>query len=196
MYPTINLQKIRGSEIGRGAEKIVYRHADDPNLCIKLCAKNNARSIRREIKYFNFLEKKQIKASFVPKFYGAFQAENTIGFLQECFLDKSNGGEFDSVSQLYSYITSGSCDLDEVLEMLEALKKEMVQKNIIVCDLHSYNFLRVEKNGHARLIIIDGYGSPEILPLPQYLSFFGKFKIERQWKKFYRRLEPVIKNQL
>ena len=196
MYPTIDLEKIKGSKLGKGAEKVVYRHNEYPNRCIKICSKNNARSIIREIEYFKFLNKHQIEASFIPKFYEAFENQDCIGFIQESFVDKQNGGSFDSVSLLYDYISSPVSDLTEVLKLLDELKDEMIHKNIIISDLHGWNFFRVVEDGRARLVIIDGYGSPEILPLPQYICFLGRLKIERQWKKLYRRLEPVIQKKL
>lgn len=196
MYPTIDLEKIKGTQLGKGAEKVVYRHNEYPDRCIKICSKNNARSIIREIEYFKFLEKHQIKASFIPKFYEAFESDKTVGFIQESFIDKQNGGSFDSVSLLNDYIISPISDLSEELKMLNELKNEMIHKNIIISDLHGWNIFRVVENRRARLVIIDGYGSPEILPLPQYIRFLGKLKIERQWKKLYRRLEPIIQKKL
>lgn len=196
MYPTIDLEKIKGSKLGSGAEKVVYRHNECPDRCIKICSKNNARSIIREIEYFKFLNKHQIKASFIPKFYEAFECDKSIGFIQESFIDKLNGGLFDSVSLLHNYISNPDSDLSEVLKMLDDLKNEMIRKNIIISDLHGWNFFRVVEDGRARLVIIDGYGSPEILPLAQYIRFLGKLKIERQWKKLYRRLEPIIQQKL
>lgn len=196
MYPTIDLEKIKGTQLGKGAEKVVYRHNEYPDRCIKICSKNNARSIIREIEYFKFLEKHQIKASFIPKFYEAFESDKTVGFIQESFIDKQNGGSFDSVSLLNDYIISPVSDLSEELKMLDELKNEMIHKNIIISDLHGWNIFRVVENRRTRLVIIDGYGSPEILPLPQYIRFLGKLKIERQWKKLYRRLEPIIQKKL
>lgn len=195
MYPTINLEKIKGSQLGKGAEKVVYRHNEYPDRCIKICSKNNTRSIIREIEYFKFLDKHQIKASFIPKFYEAFECDTSVGYIQESFVDKQNGGSFDSVSLLYNYIINPDSDLSEVLKMLGDLKNEMIHKNIIISDLHAWNFFRVVENGRARLVIVDGYGSPEILPLPQYIRFLGKLKIERQWEKLYRRLEPIIQKK-
>lgn len=196
MYPTIDLEKIKGAELGRGAEKIVYRHNDYPDRCIKVCSKRKASSAIREIEYFKFLKKRKIDASFIPKFYEAFENEDCIGFVQESFVDKQNGGSFDSVSLLNNYISSPISDLSEVLKMLDDLKNEMIHKNIIISDLHGGNIFRVVENGCPRLVIVDGYGSPELFPLTQYIRFLGKLKMERQWKKLYRRLEPFIQTKL
>lgn len=196
MYPTIDFEKIKGAELGRGTEKVVYRHIEYPDRCIKICSKNTAKSAIREIEYFKFLKKHKINASFIPKFYEAFEDNESVGFIQESFVDKQNGGLFDSVSLLSDYISKPESNLPEVLKMIDELKNEMIQKNIIISDLHGRNLFRVVENGRARLVIIDGYGSPEILPLPKYIRFLGKLKIERQWEKFFRRLAPIIQKKL
>lgn len=36
-------------------------------------------------------------------------------------------------------------------------------------------------------MIIDGVGVPEFIPISKMFRFFGKRKIERQWKKFEER---------
>ena len=42
-----------------------------------------------------------------------------------------------------------------------------------------------------RYVVIDGYGSPEWIPLPNYCRFFGRRKIQRQWRKFMERWKQL-----
>lgn len=196
MYPTINFEKIKGTELGRGSNKIVYCHKEHPNRCLKICPKNKASTTIKEIEYFNFLKKHKIQASFIPEFYGAFECDKYIGLEQESFIEKQNGGQYDSVRFLTDCICDPASNLAEIMRMLDALKNEMIQSNVIVSDLHGRNIFRIEKCQCVRLVIIDGYGSPEIVPLPQYFRFLGKMKIERQWKKLMKRLEPVFNKRL
>lgn len=196
MYPTIDLEKIKGIELGRGSNKIVYCHKEHPDRCLKICLKNKATTTIKEIEYFKFLKKRQIQASFIPEFYGAFEGDNYIGLEQESFTDKQNGGQYDSVRFLSDCICDPASNLEEIMQMLDALKNEMIQSNVIVSDLHGRNIFRIVKGQCIRLVIIDGYGSPEAFPLPQYFRFLGKMKIERQWKKLMRRLQPVFHKRL
>lgn len=196
MYPDINLEKVKGSELGRGADKIVYRHLQKPSHCLKICSKNRSNATQREIRYFEFLKKRNVHASFIPEFYGAFEGADFIGFEQECILDKANGGQYDFVLPLSKYIRDPASNLSEIRDMLAKLKKEMILTNVIVCDLHGLNILVVGKKSSKYLVVIDGYGSPEFIPLPKYFSFFGKMKIERQWKKLETRLERAFNEKI
>ena len=78
--------------------------------------------------------------------------------------------------------------ISELEEKLKEIKAEMVQKNIIISDIRPANILVLSKRGGGiqRIVFLDGFGSPEFIPLPIYCPYFGKKKIERQWEKFKR----------
>ena len=189
MYPEIDLEKVKGTQLGKGADKIVYRHSGIPSHCLKICSKNRANATKREIEYFKFLKNRNVHASFIPEFYGAFEGDDYIGFEQESIIDKESGGSYDSVVSLCDFILDPSSNVSKIQKMLDALKAEMIKTNVIVCDLHGLNILHVTKDSSERLMVIDGYGVPEFIPLAKYTHFFGKLKIERQWKKLMMRLE-------
>ena len=196
MYPKIDLDKIKGPKLGKGMDKDVYLHSQNPDRCLKICPKNRTNATKREIEYFKFLKKRNIHASFIPEFYGAFEGNDYIGFEQECYLDKTRGGEYDSVVFLNQYIRDPNSNLSEIKQMLDDLKAAMIRHNVIICDLHGDNIFCVVKGSSVRFVVIDGYGSPEFIPFPKYLRFFGKLKIERQWKKLLSRLEPAFNSRL
>ena len=178
----MNLGKI----IGKGTERICYENLDNPETCLKISDKNNCVQTIREIRYFKFLAKKGIHPSFLPKFYRSFETPDKIGFEQE-YLKSTN--EFQAVS-LKTYIReSDFYQLQQVEQSLNEIKALMIQFNVIISDLRTGNTLLLvnKQRKILRLIFIDGFGSPEFIPLPIYCPFFGKLKIERQWKKFMKK---------
>lgn len=184
-----DISSLIGKEIGCGSERKCYIKALDPCRCLKISKRQNSDQTIREIKYFEFLQKRGIEASFIPKFYGAFETDDCIGYEQECFLIKENGGIYDDVLPFDRYILSKPNEIEKIKIELMALKSEMVNKNIICSDLSASNVLKVsgdEKNN--KIVVIDGYGPSELLPLCQYVKFLGKIKLERQWNKFERRI--------
>ncbi len=191
-FPSIDLEKIKGEFIGHGCDKTVWRHRLDPNLCLKISTKPCPSATIREIKNFDRLMKKPVKASFVPKFYGAFEGPDYVGFIQECFLDKEHGGGYEIAETLKSHILRPESKLSDVEQMLAELKAEIHQTGIIVSDMHGGNILYVVKDGCRRLVVIDGIGTPEFIPLPQYIPFLRRMKIERQWNKLMRRLKRFL----
>lgn len=191
-----SVEDIRGKLLGAGSEKCCYLSKNDNSRCIKISSKHRCSQIKREIKYFKFLSDRHIDASFIPKFYGVIELEDFIGYEQECFLDKKHGGVYDEVWSLWDFVEDGCNDEKLILEELYQLKSEMLSKNIICSDLHGGNIFRVVQDSRSRLVVIDGYGAPEFIPVCKYFKFWGNKKIERQWDKFMSRLEISFKKRM
>lgn len=65
--------------------------------------------------------------------------------------------------------------------------------HIIISDLHAGNMMIYcdEAGNIKRLIVVDGFGSPEAIPLAKYFRYFGRKKIDRQWAKFRRTFDAT-----
>ena len=173
-----------GKFLGRGVERFCYENLDNPSTCLKVSKKNFCKQTKREVAYFHFLEKKNIRPSFMPKFVALHETEDSYVLEQEYF--RTTGTT--QVLTIQKYVSLATSEGLKVLDkLLDDVKNEMIRFNIIVCDLRTTNFLvLVEKDIPKRVVIIDGYGSPEFIPLPNWISFLGKLKIERHWKKLMR----------
>ena len=174
-----------GKVIGQGMERICYANLDNPKTCFKVSKIGHDVQTRREIQYFEFLKKRHIHADFLPTYFGHFQTSDSLVIEQELFASTENV----TAQLLDEFLLNASQEEIEDLEnRLSHIKSEMIKKNIIISDIRPGNIL-VLKNRQGtivRIIFLDGYGSPEFIPLPMYCPFFGKLKIERQWKKFNR----------
>lgn len=180
-----SIEEIKGRLIGKGSEKECYLHKSDNTRCLKIAHVNTCKQVKREIKYFEYLRKTgKIQATFVPKFYGAFKTPEFIGYEQECFLDRNKGGSFDVACPLWQCLKSSDCNKEQIRNELLLLKYEMVKFNIICNDLHEGNIFWIQNGLISKMVIIDGFGSSELIPLCKYFNYFGKKKIERQWNKF------------
>lgn len=189
-----DLESIKGTLIGSGSEKECFINKLDNTKCIKLGRKDNCKQVKREICYFRYMiETGKIRASFVPRFYQAFETQYFIGYEQECFLDKENGGIYDRAWPLWKWIQTSTIEAKDLIKELNHLKEEMIEFNIICNDLHEGNIFRVEKESKTRMVIIDGYGASEFIPICQYIKFIGRQKIERQWNKFSLRMDRLFK---
>ena len=187
-----------GKLIGYGTERTCYENPHNPDTCFKVSRREHAKQTLREIKYFNFLKKKKISASFLPKYYGSYITKEYV-ILEQEYLHPND--EYSTIL-LREYITQATeQELFELDEILDEVKEEMIKKNIIVSDLRTGNTLLFITPSHLihRLVFLDGFGSPEFIPLPIYCPYFGKKKIQRQWTKFmkkYKEERKVRYNQL
>lgn len=167
--------------VSSGSERRCYASSTHPDRLIKLSPKSRMVQTQREVEYFRLLARKGVEASFMPRFYGSFETENEVGFEQE----RIAGPGIESLSRYLE--GADEAKRRQVWQKLLEIKREMVAKNIIVSDLHAGNILIDQAS--LRMWIVDGYGTPEYIPLPQYIRILGRLKIYRQWKKFKNRAE-------
>lgn len=187
------IESIKGVLIGKGSEKECFLHKIDNTKCLKMGRTNNCKQIKREIKYFEYLQRTgKCQASFVPKFYGSFKTLDFIGYEHECFLDRSKGGIFDVACPLWQCLKTSNCNKHQIRKELLQLKDEMIKFNIICNDLHEGNIFRVQTEYQSKFVIIDGFGAPELIPICKYVKFVGSNKICRQWEKFRQRIKKLF----
>ena len=181
----VKLSDLFGEVIATGAERTCVRNLKNPSTCFKISKKNHSKETVREIEYFKYLNRKGISSPFIPKFINEFKTDTEIVIEQELISDHPDQGIF--AYRVEEFV--GNADenqLAQLEEFFRQLLRELKDKNIIISDLHAGNMmLYCNKEGLLkRLIVVDGFGCPEAIPLAKYFPFFGKRKIDRQWAKF------------
>ncbi len=178
--------------LGRGGERVVRLDPNNPTQCVKLSSKTLAMQTEREADYLQELEDKGIRSKYVPRFYGYIETPTQIGVVVEAIVP---GPRFDSTELLSSYVLRIKEDpvaLAEITHCLLAVKSEMIRHNIIVSDLSPANMMAVSKDRRVDVVLIDGFYVPEHIQLARRFRFFGRLKINRQWKKFDKRLRNLL----
>lgn len=172
-----------GEVIGRGMERICYANPNNPFTCFKVSKIGHDLQTRREIRYFEFLKKHHIEADFLPKYFGFIKTDKYLIIEQELFVSDEQY-QAQLVNHFLQQATNE--EIAKLEEKFRKIKAEMIEKNIIISDIRPANILVLSKIGIGiqRVVFLDGFGSPEFIPLPIYCPFFGKKKIERQWEKF------------
>lgn len=183
-----DFERMKGKNLGEGSERTCYLYSYSCEKCLKISKKKNCGQTMREIGYFQRLKKRNVNVSFLPKFYESFCTDRYVGYVQECFLSRANGGIWDVVAPLDQYIANTANDIKMIHEELNLLKKQMIENNIICCDLSTSNILKVKNEKVEKLVVIDGFGYSELVPLCEYVRLIGRKKIERQWDKLENRI--------
>ncbi|WP_275288092.1 YrbL family protein [Halomonas elongata] len=175
--------------IGRGDERNCYLHPDDPSRCIKLSRKDKAKQTRRELRYFQTLRRRGIPFTHIPEFFGIVEDEALIGFEQQLVVD-DQGKLPPNVAQ-YLSVPLTPRQISRFWEGLDALKAYLLTYNVVPCDLVMSNLLVIERPDATTVMLIDGLGASELIPLPEYLPWLGGRKIRRKWAKFIAKfVEP------
>lgn len=177
--------------IGKGTERVCYKHPDDPRRCVKLSPKSNSKQTHREIRYLNFLKKRGVPFTFIPEFYQVVETKDFIGM--EVELVSNRDGTRALNLEYYLMAHHSPVDIGAFKQALEELKAYLLEFNVIPCDLLLSNMLVVEEEEGIRVRLIDGYGAAEFLPFSNYLPVVGRRKIQRKWDKFINNIiEPCI----
>ena len=72
--------------IGKGGERLTCFSPLFPEGCVKLSARFCCPQTVREVDYLNYLRKKGVTASFMPKFLGSLSSPSYVGLAVEAFL--------------------------------------------------------------------------------------------------------------
>lgn len=72
--------------IGQGGERLTCFSPLFPEGCVKLSARFCCPQTVREVDYLNYLRKKGVTASFMPKFLGSLSSPSYVGLAVEAFL--------------------------------------------------------------------------------------------------------------
>ncbi len=185
-----------GKVVGEGTERICYENLSNSKTCFKVSHISSCKQTRREIRYLYQLVKQGNYPDFFPKFYGEFTTKHFVGIEQEYLKDSP-----DTIAiSIRDYLKSASEKQIKDLEArLSELKAELLSENIIVNDMRPCNTFLLLHRGQSsiyRIVFIDGFGPPELIPISAYIPVLGRKKILRQWSKFQKKFdeEKVIAN--
>lgn len=183
--PNAELKTAEWRVIGRGDERICYQHPDDPGRCVKLSRREKAKQTRRELRYFRRLKRRGVPFTLIPEFFGVVEDAEMIGLEQELVLDEQ--GELPPNAGEYLARSLALGQLDRFQAGLEALRAYLLAYNVIPCDLVMSNLLVIEREDATAVMLIDGLGASEAIPLAESLTWLGRRKIRRKWKKFMKK---------
>ncbi|BBI58730.1 YrbL family protein [Vreelandella sulfidaeris] len=168
--------------IGRGDERTCYQHPDDHARCVKLSLLTKAKQTRRELRYFRRLQRQGVPFTLIPEFFGVVKDTEVIGIEQQLVLDDQGNLPPNVAEYLSAPLTRHQAD--RFWAGLCALKTYLLTYTVVPCDLVMSNLLVIERTNATTVMLIDGLGSSEFIPLSEYIPWLGRRKIRRKWAKF------------
>lgn len=174
--------------IGSGSERKCYQDPQNPARLIKVSPKQNAKQSLREIEYFQYLIDHKVPFDHIPCFYGKFEQDGLIGIEQELILASPSSTEPAQRLREYLDQSPSAAEIAELHLALDKLRDFLMKWNIVVSDLQITNVV-VQKTGNGiRLVIIDGLGGTELIPLSHWFKSIGRQKTVRHWAKLCRKI--------
>ena len=181
--------------VGKGLHRICYGHPLDKHLCVKvllpLQSKTPLIEAEREVKYYRFLEKKNVPWTMLPKFHGEILTSRGRGYIFDLIRDYD--GE---ISKTLKYYLASPVETDHHDEGLSAafdlLRGYLLEWKIVTMTIKDKNILYQKLNlKEGRLVIIDNIGHSDFIPVCDYVDFMAERKIRRKWRRF----EAVLRKE-
>lgn len=172
--------------IGKGRDRICYEHPSDPEQCIKISIKSNKQS-KREVRYFNYLKRKQVDLSKISICLGKVITNKGLGYSFHLIRD------FDGkVSKtLKQCIESREFTIQEIQPSLVELKSYLITNKICVRDISPSNISCQKIHNKINLFIIDGVSNASINPLTIRYKALINAAIEKSWESLNRKLDKI-----
>lgn len=170
--------------MGRGRAKVVYRHPDDPNICIKFPNNDKRRSQHDILREISYLKKHQQNLPWVSPYLGEISCDRGVGYLYE-IVRNEDGSLSQSLADL---------DHEKYKEHLEpklaAMYVNLIKEHAVVNDLRLSNlFVREKGDGSFELILIDGFGNNNFVKIADYSKFFLIKKLNRKFGRLCEELK-------
>lgn len=129
------------------------------------------------------LHKKEI-FEYIPKFYGICKTNLGIGLVVEYMINTDN----TKMPTIKEYINKNGINND-LLEAIKKLWTVMLNNNVQIRAPHSENFLVRNDSSSLKIYMIDGFGSPNLIPLLDYVPSLGRKKILKKFDLFMQSLK-------
>jgi len=173
--------------IGEGTFQKCYKHPNNKDLCIKI-SKDNIKDTRlgNELKYHKRISKKKIKKKdyyFFTKYYGEIETNLGTGYVFDLVKDEITNTPSKTLGH---YIFNPIPEISNELLNTEFKKliQFMIKYKVVANDIGAKNICcRILKNKTVELILVDGLGHRNFIPLVDWSSYFAKKKIERRLRK-------------
>lgn len=135
--------------VGKGRDRICYEHPNDSNLCIKVSINNDKQS-SREVRYFNFLIKRNTNLSKISIFRGNVKTNKGLGYTFDLIRDYDG-----KVSKtLRQCLESQEFTIQWIQPQLVELKKYLIDNKICVRDISPSNTSCQRTSSGINLLIL------------------------------------------
>ena len=167
--------------IGKGRQKSVYLHPDDPSKCVKFPKEKAKKNLNREIKY---TRKHQEQLEFISPYRGVVKTNRGAGFVFDLISDP-NGEPSKSLEDW-----SERSDVPANLQgKIEVCFHKMLKHKAAVSELEPCNILmKMKDDGDYDLVIIDGFGNSDFIKICDFSAYFLHQKLVRKFAQFCKNM--------
>jgi len=170
-------------KISEGKERICYTHCHDPAKCIKVKKSAHGRQHLREFQYYRRLVRQNISMLHLPDFHGTVDTNMGMGLVFSLVQNYDGTIAKNLKIHIATYGTGG------IAEAMRRLQSAFMEAKIITCDVSLDNFLVRHLTPETfELVLIDGVGNREFIPVSSHFACLARIKMRRRWNRLNRKL--------
>lgn len=179
-----------------GGRRYCFVHPDDPARCIKTLSKNGDPAKRRaeavwykrlrslasfddnirELESFHQLDRHyEAVWDHFPRYYGIQPTTRGDGIVTDLIRDESG-----DVSKTVRQYVKTFGKTDELLAALDKFFNVLAGDHVVTRDILDHNIVVEETSAGLRIVMIDGFGSSEVLPFSRWFKSVAKKKVARK----------------
>lgn len=173
--------------IGKGSERLCYRHPKHEERCIKITHAHSPRTearIKRELKYQLKYTNRNKKLRAIPQYFGKEITNLGAGHVFELIVDYDG-----QISQCLSDCLQGNIKKSVLEQKMKDLYDAFAASKALVSDFNPANIaIRKKTPDDYELIIIDGFGNSDFVKIADYIGYFRRQKLIRKFKRLMAHL--------
>ncbi len=172
--------------IGKGLARTCYQHPGDASICIKVdhFEARDHTDTWREVAYYRRIAflKRHFSYRVIPRFYGVVETSVGRGAMFELIRDVDSGAIAKTLDDVpRDFLVR---HYDQITQGVESLIAGLFHDGILVRDLHPGNIvLQKRADNDLRMVVIDGIGHTEFIPLVDCFKCLARRKLRRYLKK-------------
>lgn len=195
-----------------GGTRRCYVHPHDERLCVKVLRPDRTAAARladahgwRRLKGRRGFDdqRKELKAyrqlagrptrdwTHVPRCHGTVRTDQGLGIVTELHRDWHGGFPLN----LEQLLPASRGMTDALAAAIDEFTAWLRRERFLSRDLLPHNIIAVAlAPARYRLVIVDGIGNSELLPLSNWFAACARRKVERKIRKFHQRVRMLLPN--
>lgn len=173
----------KASLVGKGSSRLCYVHPEDDRKCVKVIYTQKLEVNQVEMKHYQRFKRRRVSWELMARPYGFVETSEGEGAVFS--LARDYDGEISKPLEHYLLSANSRDCLKQLRVALKEFKSFLFRDGIVVRELKLDNvvFQRLSED-RCRLVLIDGVGNNQFLPLANYSRTFARRMLKRKWRQF------------